>query len=110
MDAEGRAARAIVEVESSQYYLSMKIQVIYINQNTEFFVNIDMPEGASVQQVIKRSGLLEQQPEFSLDKNEVGIFGELVSLETVLHEGDRVEVYRPLTMDPMEARRLRSKA
>ena len=87
----------------------MKIQVIYVNQNTQFLVDTELPEGASVQQAIKQSGLLEKHPNISLDKNEVGIFGELVSLETVLHEGDRVELYRPLIMDPMEARRLRAK-
>jgi putative ubiquitin-RnfH superfamily antitoxin RatB of RatAB toxin-antitoxin module len=87
----------------------MKIEVIYIVSDCEYFVNIEIPEGASVQQAIKQSGLLESHPDISFDKNEVGIFGELVSLGTILHEGDRVEVNRPLTMDPMEARRLRAK-
>jgi uncharacterized protein len=87
----------------------MKIQVIYINQNTDFLVDTELPEGGSVQQAIKQSGLLEKHPEISLNENEVGIFGQLVSMDAVLHEGDRVEVYRPLTMDPMEARRLRAK-
>lgn len=87
----------------------MKIQVLYINKNLQSLLDVELPEGASVQQAIKQSGLLEKNPDISLDKNQVGIFGELVSLEAVLHEGDRVEVYLPLTMDPMEARRLRAK-
>ena len=87
----------------------MKIQVLYINKNIQSLLDIELPEGASVEQAIKQSRLLEKHSDVSLDKNQVGIFGELVSLETVLHEGDRVEVYLPLTMDPMEARRLRAK-
>ncbi len=87
----------------------MKIQVLYINQNVQSLLDMELPEGASIQQAIKQSGLLEKHSEISLGKNEFGIFGELASLETVLQEGDRVEIYRPLTMDPMEARRLRVK-
>ncbi|MDW3095121.1 MAG: RnfH family protein [Gammaproteobacteria bacterium] len=86
----------------------MKIQVIYINQNSQFLSDMELSKGASVQHAIIQSGLLEEYPNISLDKHEVGIFGELVSLETVLQEGDRVEVYRPLAIDPMEARRLRA--
>ncbi|MFK7794342.1 MAG: RnfH family protein [Gammaproteobacteria bacterium] len=87
----------------------MNIQVLYINQNIQSLVNTEVPEGVSVKQAIKKSGLLDKHPDISLDKNQVGVFGELASLETVLHEGDRVEIYRPLSMDPMEARRLRAK-
>lgn len=89
--------------------LLMNIQVLYINQNIQSLVNTEVPEGVSVKQAIKKSGLLDKHPDISLDKNQVGVFGELASLETVLHEGDRVEIYRPLSMDPMEARRLRAK-
>jgi len=87
----------------------MKIEVAYITQDDEFFVTIEMSEGATVEQAVMKSGLLQKHPKISFDINEVGIFGELVSLSTILHEGDRVEVNRPLTIDPMEARRLRAK-
>jgi len=41
--------------------------------------------------------------------NQVGIFGKRVSLETRLADGDRVEIYRPLAMDPKESRRRRAR-
>ena len=87
----------------------MKIEVVYITQDCEFLASVEMTDGASVEQAIYQSGLLEQHLNISFDKNEVGIFGKLVSLSTLLKEGDRVEVNRPLTMDPMQARRLRAK-
>jgi putative ubiquitin-RnfH superfamily antitoxin RatB of RatAB toxin-antitoxin module len=87
----------------------MNIEVVYIAHNCEFLVCIEVLEGATVEQAIKQSGLLEKHPDIAFDKNEVGIFGELVSLETILKKGDRVEVNRPLTMDPMQARRLKAK-
>ena len=87
----------------------MKIQVIYITQNSQFLADTELPKGASVHQAIKQSGLLEKHPDISLENNEVGIFGELVTGQTILNENDRVEVYRPLMMDPMQARRLRAK-
>lgn len=66
-----------------------------------------MADGSTVLDALNQSGLLEKHTDISLEKNKVGIFGEIVSLETVLNENDRVEVYRPLKMEPMEARRLR---
>ncbi len=88
----------------------MKIEVVYLTNDSEFFVSLEMPDGASVQQAVEQSRLLDKHPDISFDKNEVGIFSELVPLNAMLHEGDRVEVYRPLTIDPMEARRLRAKS
>jgi putative ubiquitin-RnfH superfamily antitoxin RatB of RatAB toxin-antitoxin module len=46
---------------------------------------------------------------FELDPARVGIFGHKASLDQVLREGDRVEIYRPLIADPKEARRQRAR-
>jgi putative ubiquitin-RnfH superfamily antitoxin RatB of RatAB toxin-antitoxin module len=88
----------------------MQVQVIYIGSNIEFVKKINVPSDSSVQNAIEQSGLLEQYADISLENNKVGIFGNIVSLETILQENDRVEVYQPLKMDPMEARRLRSES
>ena len=87
----------------------MKVTVVYAARNTEFVKQLDIPEGCSVQAAIEQSNVLKQHPEISLEKNSVGIFNEVVLLTTTLKENDRVEIYRPLAMDPMEARRLRAK-
>lgn len=87
----------------------MKIEVVYLGEDSEFFVSLEMSDGLTVQQAVELSGLLDRHPEISFDNNEVGVFSEIVSLDSSLHDGDRVEVYRPLAMDPMEARRMRAK-
>jgi len=52
---------------------------------------------------------LEYAPhELDLDRAPLGIYGERVSEDTLLKEGDRVEIYRPLQQDPMELRRQRA--
>ena len=53
------------------------------------------------------SGLLQQCPEIDLSRNKVGIFSKMKELDTVLSDGDRVEIYRELKADPKEARRRR---
>ena len=85
----------------------MQIQLIYIALQAEFVEQIDIAVGSTVHDALNQSGLLEKHKEISLDINKVGIYGEVVSLETILNENDRVEVYRSLKMPPMDSRRLR---
>ena len=51
-------------------------------------------------QAIEKSGLLEQFPEIDLQRQKVGIFGKITRLDTKLEEGNRMEIYRPITADP----------
>jgi len=55
-----------------------------------------------------QSGLEVEFPELDLQQAPLGIFGKAVKDETVLRDGDRIEVYRPLLIDPKEARRKRA--
>ena len=87
----------------------MNVEVIYINSGSEFVETIDVPDSSSVKDALIHSGVLKKFPDVSLDINPVGVFGDIVSLDTTLKDGDRVEIYRPLKLDPMEARRLRAK-
>ena len=87
----------------------MKVQVVYVNDGSECVIEIDVAESATVKDAIIGSGILKKYPEISLSKNQVGVFGEVVSQDQILTEGDRVEIYRSLKMDPMEARRLRAR-
>ncbi len=68
---------------------------------------LSLPAGATLADAIRASGLLERHPELNLAQAKLGIWGRLQTPETVLRERDRVEVYRPLQVDPKEARRLR---
>jgi uncharacterized protein len=70
-------------------------------------IALQVQEGATLGDALRRSGLLERHPAIDLSVHKVGIWGRVQPLETALRERDRVEVYRPLTVDPKEARRLR---
>ena len=78
----------------------MHIGVAYADKFKQTWLKLDVPEGSTVQEAIERSGLLTQFPEIDLTKNKVGIFGRIVKLETPLADGNRVEIYRPITADP----------
>jgi len=70
-------------------------------------VVLSLPSGATVQDALAASGLLQRHGEIDLALNKVGVWGRLRPLDSPLREGDRVEVYRPLKVDPKEARRQR---
>jgi putative ubiquitin-RnfH superfamily antitoxin RatB of RatAB toxin-antitoxin module len=67
-------------------------------------IDLHLPLGASVRDALLRSGLCSQMEAVSL---KVGVWGQLRPLDHVLRDRDRVELYRPLQIDPMEARRRR---
>lgn len=58
--------------------------------------------------IIIKSGILDYYTEIDLSQNKVGIFSEIKSLSDFVELYDRVEIYRPLKIEPMEARRLRA--
>lgn len=68
-------------------------------------VRLDVPEGTTAMAAVEQAGLEERLPEVEVDPGRIGIFGRLCKPDTVLRDGDRVEVYRPLKADPKEVRR-----
>ncbi len=68
-----------------------------------------VPEGATVLDAIRASGLLERFPEIDISSQAVGIWGKARALDVLVGAGDRIEIYRPLLVDPKEARRLRAR-
>lgn len=81
----------------------MRIEVAYALPDEQFLFEQEVKEGCTIEQALKTSKLLEEFPDLNIDK--VGIFGRLVPADTPLREGDRIEVYRPLKVDPRERRR-----
>jgi len=70
-------------------------------------IDLQLPLGASVRDALLRSGLCSLAAQVDGAPLKVGVWGQLRSLDDVLRDRDRVEVYRPLQIDPKEARRLR---
>ena len=85
------------------------IEVAYATPQRQALVAIEVAPGCTLRQAIERSGILAQFPEISLERCKVGVFGRLRQLDDTVEAGDRVEIYRPLTADPKQARRLRAK-
>ncbi|WP_319381442.1 RnfH family protein [Thiomicrorhabdus sp.] len=81
----------------------MLIEIAYALQEEQFLWEQEVEEGCTVAQALADSEFKKRFPEADDDK--VGIFGKLVSKETRLREGDRIEIYRPLKADPRDRRR-----
>jgi len=78
----------------------MQVGVTYTEPSQQFWLNLDVPEGATVRDAIERSGVLRQFPQIDLAGQKVGIYSKVVKLDTPLRAGDRVEIYRAITCDP----------
>ncbi len=82
----------------------IRVEIAYVEPGRQDLRTLTVPLGSDVEYVLHRSGCIERHG-LDLRVNKVGIFGRLVTLDHVVTDGDRVEVYRPLTADPREIRR-----
>ncbi len=87
---------------------TIRVQVCYAQKDAIFLRDLEMQQGATLEQAIHASEVLAQVPGLTLAECKAGIFGKARPLDTVLRESDRVEIYRPLLADPKEARRRRA--
>lgn len=87
---------------------SITIEVAYATFAEQVIIPLQVSEGTTVSEAITLSKILSHFPEIDLNKTKVGIFSQICNLDTVLKQNDRVEIYRPLLCDPMQARRQRA--
>lgn len=85
----------------------IQVEVAYARPDKQMLIALTIGAGATVEEAIHCSGVLQNFPEINLDVNKVGVFGKLGKLNAPLRAGDRVEIYRPLPVDPKEMRRQR---
>lgn len=83
----------------------MNVGVCYAEADRQTWLRLEVPDDSTVQQAIELSGLLSLYPNIDLVKQKVGIFGKLAKLDAAVKEGDRVEIYRPITADPTQVKR-----
>lgn len=86
----------------------IRVQVAYALPERQDIVTVELVAGATAQQAIEASGLLQKYPDIDLAKNKLGIFSRLVKGDQALRDRDRVEIYRALIADPKEVRRQRA--
>lgn len=87
----------------------MQVEIIYALPHQQDLLQLEVEQGCTVRQAILQSEILTRYPEINLESISVGIFTKPVELEYNLAPNDRVEIYRPLTIDPKEARRQRAR-
>lgn len=75
----------------------MDISVVYAGEMAQSWIELSVEDDCTVEQAIERSGILVQFPEINIAKAKVGIYGKFTKLSAALSEGDRVEIYRPIT-------------
>jgi uncharacterized protein len=86
----------------------LSVEVVFAQPGRQMLRRVSLPAGSTVWDAIRASGLLEDSPE--IDASRLGIYGRPVAPNLRLRDGDRVEIYRPLTVDPTEGRARRARA
>lgn len=87
----------------------IKVEVVYALPDAQALIEVEIAPGATAWQAVTQSGILQRFPQIDPAGRKLGIFGQPVSPDAVLKDGDRVEIYRPLAADPKEVRRRRAK-
>ena len=88
----------------------ISIELVFAAPDSQVLLELSLPTESTVASAIAASGLAEHYPDYAVFELPAGIWGRRVSAEETLKEGDRVEIYRELLIDPMEARRLKASA
>ncbi|RZJ85396.1 MAG: RnfH family protein [Massilia sp.] len=86
----------------------VEVTVCYATAHQEFLRPLTVAPGTTIGQAIEMSGVLEAYPDINLSTQPVGIYAKKKTLDTVLRERDRIEIYRPLVADPKDSRRRRA--
>jgi len=89
--------------------MSIDIQVVYATVKEQCVVPVQVSRGTTIGQAIQQSGILDIFPEINLKEQKVGVYGKLKTLEDFVQMGDRIEIYRPLLIDPKDARKSRGR-
>ena len=87
---------------------SIAAEVAYAKPEEQVILSLEVDAASTVEEIIRRSGILERFPEIDLASAKVGVFGKLTQLNATINPGDRIEIYRPLIADPKEARKKRA--
>lgn len=88
---------------------AVAVELFYANSKDQKIYKLGYKENTSIQEFIELSGVLIDFPEIDLSKQPVGVYGEIMELDCIVNPGCRIEIYRHLSINPKEARRVRAK-
>lgn len=75
----------------------MKVSVVYAGEMAQSWLELTVSDDSTVVDAIEQCGILQRYPEIDLSKMKVGVYGKFAPLTKALSDGDRVEIYRPIT-------------
>jgi putative ubiquitin-RnfH superfamily antitoxin RatB of RatAB toxin-antitoxin module len=85
---------------------TLNVSLIYIDeQQHRFEKKMILPASSVVRDAVAASGILGHYPDWQIDELSLGIYSQRATLDDELHEADRIEIYRPLLIDPKDRRR-----
>jgi len=85
--------------------IEVEVEVVFALAERQMLVSVALAAGATARDAVNASGIAREFPDQELSACRLGIWGRLIEGDQVLQDGDRIEIYRPLTVDPREARR-----
>lgn len=86
------------------------VEVAFATPDKQMLIAVSLNVGSTAQQAIEASGIASEFTEIDLAQLSIGVFGKACRLDKVLEQNDRIEIYRSLLQDPMDARRNRAVA
>jgi uncharacterized protein len=87
----------------------LRVEVVFAGPDEQVLLALAVDDGTTVGQVIARSGIANRFPTIGAAPARVGVFGKRTRLDAPVRDGDRIEIYRPLTADPKDVRRERAR-
>ena len=81
------------------------VELVLAMPTKQVLIALRVPVGSTVSDVIAASPVARRFPDVPVGELAVGIWGRVVERDHMVGHGDRVEIYRPLLIDPREARR-----
>lgn len=87
----------------------IRVEVAYAAPDRQVIKNVELDSGSTIESAIRLSGILSEFPEIHLGHQGVGVFSKPRALTDEVRDGERIEIYRPLLIDPKESRRLKAK-
>jgi putative ubiquitin-RnfH superfamily antitoxin RatB of RatAB toxin-antitoxin module len=81
------------------------VEIVFAAPDTQLLLELKLNAGTTVERALELSGIYEKFGNVDMTKLPVGIWGKLVGRDRIVENGDRIELYRELEIDPREARR-----
>lgn len=89
--------------------MTIHVQVVFAAASQQYVQTLELDDTATVADAVRQSAISQVTDGLPITDQNVGIFARPVTLMRILKDGDRVEIYRPLTRDPKDRRRLRAR-